>query len=169
MITLLAAGCVSLHRAFRVRKIAKKHNLISLNLDAKNSIKDGSASFVGFASVLAGYFGVPYMDSIGGIIIAIYIFFMAYTAIRESALVLLDAIKNPELQDGITKFVEEKFQINVNDVLLRPMGHALSIQVHILLDRNMTLDKVDVIVNTMQKAIAEKFEAEEILIIPEPK
>lgn len=169
MITLLAAGCVSLHRAFRVRKIAKKHNLISLNLDAKNSIKDGSASFVGFASVLAGYFGVPYMDSIGGIIIAIYIFFMAYTAIRESALVLLDAIKNPELQDGITKFVEEKFNINVNDVLLRPMGHALSIQVHILLDRNMTLDKVDVIVNTMQKAIAEKFEAEEILIIPEPK
>jgi cation diffusion facilitator family transporter len=63
MITLVAAGSVSLHRAFRVRNVAKKYNLISLNLDAKNSIKDGSASFVGFGSVLAGYFGIPYMDS----------------------------------------------------------------------------------------------------------
>jgi divalent metal cation (Fe/Co/Zn/Cd) transporter len=56
--------------SFRVRSIAKKYNLISLNLDAKNSIKDGSASFVGFGSVLAGYFGIPYMDAIGSMIIA---------------------------------------------------------------------------------------------------
>ena len=40
----------------------------------KNSIKDGSASFVGFGSVLLGYFGVQYMDAIGSIIIAGYIF-----------------------------------------------------------------------------------------------
>src|SRR5215210_503673 len=70
MITLVAAGSISLHRAFRVRRIAKKYNLISLNLDAKNSIKDGSASFVGFASILAGYFVIPYMDGIGSMIIA---------------------------------------------------------------------------------------------------
>jgi cation diffusion facilitator family transporter len=169
MITLLAAGSISLHRAFVVRKIAKKHNLISLKLDAKNSIKDGSASFVGFASVLAGYFGVPYMDAIGGIIIAVYIFFMAYTAIRESTLVLLDAVKNPELQETITKFVEKEFSVEVNEVLVRPLGHALSIQVHIFLDRSMTLDKVNYIVDKIQISVGKKFEAEETLIIPEPK
>jgi cation diffusion facilitator family transporter len=169
MVTLLAAGSISLHRAFMVRRVAKKYNLISLNLDAKNSIKDGSASFVGFASVLAGYFGVPYMDSVGGIAIAIYIFFMSYTAIRESTLVLLDAIKNPELQDKITRFVEEKFKISVENVLLRPLGHTISIQIHILLERAMTLDKVNDIVNSLQKSIAEKFDAEEIVIIPEAK
>lgn len=169
MITLIAAGSISLHRAFVVRKIAKKHNLISLKLDAKNSIKDGSASFVGFGSVLAGYFGVPYMDAIGGIIIAGYIFFMAYTAIRESTLVLLDAVKNPELQETITKFVEKEFNVEVEDVLVRPLGHALSIQVHIFLDRSMTLDKVNDIVNKMQDAVGKKFEAEETLIIPDPR
>jgi cation diffusion facilitator family transporter len=71
MITLLAAGSISLHRALRVRSIAKKYNLISLTLDAKNSIKDGTASFVGFGSILAGYFGILYMDAIGSIIIAV--------------------------------------------------------------------------------------------------
>src|SRR5918992_1102478 len=111
MITLVAAGSISLHRAFRVRAIAKKYNLISLNLDAKNSIKDGSASFVGFASVLAGYFGIPYMDAIGSMIIAGYIFYMAYQAFKESTLVLVDAVKNPEMEDQISRFVEEKFEI----------------------------------------------------------
>src|SRR3712207_3494756 len=131
MITLVAAGSISLHRAFRVRAIAKKYNLISLNLDAKNSIKDGSASFVGFSSVLAGYFGIPYMDAIGSMIIAGYIFYMAYQAFKESTLVLVDAVKNPEMEDQIARYVEQKFDVNVDDVLIRPLGHAFSAQLHV--------------------------------------
>lgn len=53
---------------------------------------DGSASIVGFGSVLAGYFEIPYMDSIGSIIIAVYIFFMAYVAPKESTSVLVDSV-----------------------------------------------------------------------------
>jgi divalent metal cation (Fe/Co/Zn/Cd) transporter len=45
MVTLAAAGSISLHRTFRVRSVAKKHNP-----DAKNSIKDGTASFVGLGA-----------------------------------------------------------------------------------------------------------------------
>jgi cation diffusion facilitator family transporter len=134
MITLVAAGSISLHRALRVRKVAKKYNLISLNLDAKNSIKDGSASFVGFGSILAGYFGIPYMDSIGSMIIAGYIFYTAYTAFKESTLVLVDAVKNPEMEDQIVRFVEQKFDVNVDDVLIRPLGNAFSAQLHVALD-----------------------------------
>jgi len=40
MIILLAAGSIPLHRALRVRSIAKKYNLFSLKLDANDSIKD---------------------------------------------------------------------------------------------------------------------------------
>ncbi|MFZ0896867.1 MAG: hypothetical protein WAZ77_20395 [Candidatus Nitrosopolaris sp.] len=47
----------------------------SLRTDAKNSIKDGSASVVAFLSVLiATQLGFSQMDGIGGIIIAGYIF-----------------------------------------------------------------------------------------------
>jgi hypothetical protein len=38
------------------------------------------------------------MDAIGNILIAIYIFFMAYAAFKESTLALIDAVKNPALQ-----------------------------------------------------------------------
>jgi len=168
MITLLAAGSISLHRAFRVRAVAKKYNLISLNLDAKNSIKDGSASFVGFSSVLAGYFGIPYMDSIGSMIIAGYIFYMAYQAFKESTLVLVDAVKNPEMEDQIAKFVEEKFDVNVDDVLIRPLGHAFSAQVHVVLDKNLTLEDAHHILTKINAAVSEKFGTEETTVIPRP-
>ena len=168
MITLVAAGSISLHRAFRVRRVAKKYNLISLNLDAKNSIKDGSASFVGFASVLAGYFGIPYMDAIGSMIIAGYIFYMAYQAFKESSLVLVDAVKNPEMEDRIARFVEQKFNVNVDDVLIRPLGHAFSAQLHVVLDQNLTLRQAHEILTKINVAVSEKFGTEETTVIPRP-
>jgi cation diffusion facilitator family transporter len=168
MITLVAAGSISLHRAFRVRRVAKKYNLVSLNLDAKNSIKDGTASFVGFGSILAGYFGIPYMDAVGSMIIAGYIFYMAYTAFKESTLVLVDAVKNPELENDIAKFVEQKFNVNVDDVLIRPLGHAFSAQVHVVLDQNLTLKEAHEISTKINAAVTERFETEETTVIPRP-
>ncbi len=166
MITLLAAGTISLHRAFRVRSIAKKYNLISLNLDAKNSIKDGSASFVGFGSVLAGYFGIPYMDSIGGLIIAGYIFFMAYIALRESTLVLLDAVNNPHLSTEITKHVHEKFQLFTSEVRIRPLGHTIEAHVNIKLDPALTLEDTLKITNEVKASISDEFKIKDVVIIP---
>jgi cation diffusion facilitator family transporter len=168
MIALIAAGSISLHRAFRVRSIAKKYNLISLNLDAKNSIKDGSASFVGFGSVLAEYFGIAYMDSVGSMIIAGYIFYMAYTAFRESTLVLIDAVKNPLLENDIAEFVEHKFNVNVDDVLIRPLGHAFSAQLHVVLDQNLTLKEAYEILTKINAAVSERFGTEETTVIPRP-
>lgn len=168
MVTLAAAGSISLHRAFKVRAVAKKYNLVSLNLDAKNSIKDGTASFVGLGSIVAGYFGVPYMDAVGGMIIAVYIFFMAYTAFRESTLVLIDAVKNPELQQQITNHIESKFNVKVEKILLRPLGHDFSAQVHIELDRNLTLDKAHETLTQIRDSLIKDFKVEDPLIIPKP-
>ncbi|HEY9398709.1 MAG TPA: cation diffusion facilitator family transporter [Nitrososphaeraceae archaeon] len=76
MIVLGIAGAISLHRAFQMRSIANKYNLLSLKTDAKNSIKDGSASVLGFLSVfIATQFGFLQADAIGGMIIAGFIFF----------------------------------------------------------------------------------------------
>jgi cation diffusion facilitator family transporter len=168
MITLVAAGSISLHRAFKVRKVARKYDLVSLNLDAKNSIKDGTASFVGLGSILAGYFGIPYMDSVGGILIAGYIFFMAYTAFKESTLVLVDAVRNPELQQEITTHIEEKFKVRVEKILLRPIGRDFSAQVHVELDKNMTLDRAHETLTQIRKAVMDDFKAGDAVIIPKP-
>ncbi len=168
MVTLAAAGTVSLHRAFKVRIVAKKYNLVSLNLDAKNSIKDGTASFVGLGTIVAAYFGVPYMDAVGSILIATYIFFMAYTAFKESTLVLIDGIKNPELQNQITMHLENKFNVKVEKILLRPLGQEFSAQVHVELDKNITLDRAHEILTQIRNSLIQDFKAEDAVVIPKP-
>ena len=167
--TLTGAGIVSLHRAFRVRKIAKKYNLISLNLDAKNSIKDGSASFVGFSSVfLAEYVGIPYMDSVGSMIIAGYIFFMAYVALKESTLVLVDAVDEPWLSDRIKRYIEKNHKVNVINVLIRPVGNSFAIEANIKLNPDITLTETTRIVEEIQSSIVKTFKTDNTLVIPHP-
>ena len=168
MLALSAAGGVSIHRAFKVRRVAKKYNLVSLNLDAKNSIKDGTASFVGLGSIIAAYFGIPYVDSVGSILIAVYIFFMSATAFKESTLVLIDGVKNPELQQEIASHIEKKFNVRVEKILLRPLGRDFSAQVHVELDRNMTLDKAHETLTRIRNSLIEDFKAEDPVVIPKP-
>jgi len=91
MVVLAAASVISLYRALQMRNIANRHNLLSLRTDAKNSIKDGSASVVAFLSVLiATQLGFSQMDAIGGVIIAGYIFSVAYVSLKQSSLILVD-------------------------------------------------------------------------------
>jgi len=39
--------------------------------------------------------------------------------------------------ENVSNYIEEKFQVKVKDVLIRPLGHAISAHVYVILDRNM--------------------------------
>ncbi len=170
MITLAAAGGISLHRAFVIRKVAIESNLISLKLDAKNSIKDATASFVGLVSILVGtYSTFKFMDAIGGMIIAGYIFLMAYTAIKESTLVLIDAVNDPQITDSIKKIIYEKFVIRTKDIYLRPVGTEFNAEIHILLSSETRLDETSKIVKTISDTIKNELDITRVVIVPEPE
>ncbi|HII36688.1 MAG TPA: cation diffusion facilitator family transporter [Nitrosopumilaceae archaeon] len=170
MITLVGAGSISLHRAFLIRKVAIESNLISLKLDARNSIKDGTSSFVGFASVFAAtFFGFVFMDAIGGMIIAGYIFFMAYTAIKESALVLVDAVQNPQMTDNIKTIIIEKFKIKTSDIFLRPVGQEFNAEIHIILPNETRLDETSRLVKEISTIIKDELQLAHVVIVPEPE
>src|ERR671920_1397900 len=109
MVVLAAAAAISLHRAFQMRLIANKYDLLSLKTDAKNSIKDGSASVIGFFSILiATQFGFLQMDAIGGMIIAGYIFSVSYISLKQSSLILVDAWQNPKITELVKRIDEER-------------------------------------------------------------
>jgi divalent metal cation (Fe/Co/Zn/Cd) transporter len=94
---------------------------------------------------------------------------MAYTAIKESSLVLIDAIKNPDLQEDIKYHVLENFNVNVIDVLIRPLGHGFYAQIKVSLDQKMTLNDVYEILKKIKISIAEEFQIKEIVIEPTPE
>lgn len=157
MVVLAGAAAVSLHRAFQMNSIANRYNLLSLKTDAKNSIKDGSASVIGFVSVLiASQFGFLQMDAIGGMIIAGYIFSVSYISLKQSSLILVDSWQNPRITEMVKKIVEEKFKdenVRVKSVLLRPAGVQAQAEVHLEIDGNKRLADVELLLIKIEMAI----------------
>lgn len=171
MIVLACAGAISLHRAFQMRTIAHKYDILSLKTDAKNSIKDGSASVIGFFSVLvASQFGFLQADAIGGMIIAGYIFSVSYLSLKRSSLILVDAWQDPRVTDLVKKVVEERFgyeQLIVKKVLLRPTGMVSQAEVHVEVDGNKPLKDVELLSVQIQMAIRSEIpNIERISVVP---
>ena len=171
MIVLAAAAAISLHRAFQMRVIANKYDLLSLKTDAKNSIKDGSASVIGFFSVLiASQFGFLQMDAIGGMIIAGYIFSVSYISLKQSSLILVDAWQNPKVTELVKRIVEERFKhenIRVRSVLLRSSGMVAQAEVHMEVDGNKPLTDVELLSIEIEMAIRSKIPTmERVSVIP---
>jgi cation diffusion facilitator family transporter len=171
MIVLGSAAIISLHRAFQMRKIANRYDILSLKTDAKNSIKDGSASVIGFFSVfVASQFGLLQADAIGGIIIAGYIFSVSYISLKRSSLILVDSWQNPKATDIIRKNIEKKFSqesIKVRSVLLRPTGMVAQAEVHIEVDGTKPLMDVELLSLKIETEIRSKIPTiERVSVVP---
>ena len=173
MIVLGVAGGISLHRAFQMRSIAHKYNLLSLKTDAKNSIKDGSASGLGFLSVLiATQFGFLQADAIGGMIIAGFIFSVAYVSLKQSSLILVDAWYNPASAGYMKKLVEQKFEGDaiVRSVKLRQTGIISRAEIHLDMDGDKSLNDVEIMLLNTEKLIKSKMPSMDVvLVIPHAK
>ncbi len=171
MLVLAAAGAISGHRALQMRRIANKYKLLSLQTGAKNSIKDSAASIIGFFSVLAAtYFGFLQMDAIGAIAIAGFIFSVSYVAVKESSLVLLDALKNPKLPEQIKAFVEKNHGVDVSTVLVRPMGPFLHGEINVVVEGTMTIEEFNTIAENVEKTIKKSFpNIKKLVVTVEPK
>ena len=152
---LLVTGLVSLYRALQMRRIALKYKILSLNVDAKNSIKDASSSFVAFGSVLLTTLGFHEgADAIGGMLVAFYILTVAYVALRESTLVLLDAFHDPDLTKEIETMIHSNSQIKgIKELRLRRAGPFIVGVLEVIVDGNMTVRQMHAIVTELENSI----------------
>lgn len=171
MIVLAGASALSLHRAVLMRRIANKYNLLSLKTDARNSIKDGSASVIGFFSILAAsQFGIIQMDAIGGMIIAGYIFSVSYITLKRSSLVLVDSWQNPQLTEKIKEIISNEFkneEVTVKNVMLRSSGMVDQAEIHIEANGDERLSDIELLSLQIEMAIRSKYPSlEKISIIP---
>jgi cation diffusion facilitator family transporter len=161
MVVLALAGFISLHRSFQMRNLATKYHLLSLKKDATNSIKDGSASIIGFFSVvISTQFGILQMDAIGGMVIAVYIFSVSYLSLRKASFILVDSCEDSHLADKLKKMIMERFSdeiINVKSILVRPTGMALYAEFHVELDGRKRFGDVDHLLMHVEKVIRSKF------------
>jgi divalent metal cation (Fe/Co/Zn/Cd) transporter len=112
------------------------------------------------------------MDAIGGMIIAGYIFSVAYVSLKQSSLILVDSWQNPKVTDLIRQIIEDKFkkkdQIRVRSIMLRPAGMRLVFAaVHIDVDGSKTLADVELLTREVEMVIRSKIPyIKKISVIP---
>ena len=142
--TLAACGSISTYRAFQMRTIAKRYGLLSLRTDANNSIKDATGTVVVFVSIIGASLGIHALDAVGGMIISIYILGVAYVAIRESSLVLLDACESPEMSAVLAEALKTVEGVEeVGNIRLRPSGLYLTGIISVLVDGHRTIAETE--------------------------
>jgi cation diffusion facilitator family transporter len=142
--TVFGCGSISMYRAFQMRGVANRYGLLSLRTDANNSIKDGTASFVVFGSVLGATLGVHELDAVAGMIISVYIFAVAYVAIKESSLILLDACESPEMTTALVNALKTVDGIQgVASIKLRLSGPYLTGIISVFVEGTRTVSETE--------------------------
>jgi cation diffusion facilitator family transporter len=161
MVILAIAGFISLQRSFQMRNLANKYNIFSFKKDAKNSIRDASASIIGFFSVMIStQLGILQMDAIGGMIIAVYMISVSYLSLKKSSSVLVDSCEDSHMSDKLKKLIMERFSdevINVKSILIRPIGMSFHAEVHVELDGRKRFGDVDLLLMDIEMVICSKF------------
>jgi cation diffusion facilitator family transporter len=156
LVPLVTAGVASVSfwtMGFYKHRIAKEEKSEALQLDAYNTMKSGLSSLFAFVGVFLSSFFIQ-TDALAGIGISFFIFVVAYTSVRGSALVLLDACECTDVIKTI-KLTSERIE-GVDKVLtvkLRHSGPYIFGDLHIQVDGGMKIKESDRIIGRIKATV----------------
>lgn len=171
MTVALLSAAVALVISFYKNRAAKRYASLALKTDAFNSVKDVLTSVTAFLGIaFSEYFSIWQADSIAGIVIALFVFTVAYTTIKEASLVLVDACQCTDILSDIGKIAKRvKHVKEVHSIRMRKMGPYLIGDMHVAVDGEMTVREADQIAARIEERVKEEFdEVTEIKVRIEP-
>ena len=139
-------------------RLAEKHKLLSLNADAKNSIKDFSGSFIILLGIYLSYMGFPWGDSLVAIVIGVFIFSYGIDIIKEASLILIDAFHNPELIKDVRMIVNNYSMVKLKNIRLRRSGPYIVGEIIVDVSKDMKVGNLLKIKKEIRKKIMEEIE-----------
>ena len=170
IVIALIAALIAWGIGFQKLSRGKKSNLKSLRLEAMNTIKDGTASFLTVVALIISALGYPISDAVVGFIIAGIIVSIGFAAIKESGYILVDACDLECLNkaDKLKNIVEANDTIHgANIVRLRRTGPVLQGEIEIYLSDDLPLHEVNKIVQIIKERVKKEYpDIDRLSIIP---
>lgn len=139
---------------FRIR-VGREIGSAALIADGQHSRVDGFTSLAVLIGAIGVYMGVPILDPIIGLLITVAILFIVKDAAKAVFLRLLDGV-----EPGILSAVEraplhvEGVQ-EVHGVRARWLGHKVHADLHVTVDRRLSVAESHAIVDRVQAALAD--------------
>lgn len=127
-------------------------NLISANAqDHKNDMLLTTGTLIG---VLGATVNLAWLDSVMGILISIWIYYIAIKIIYENCNILLDkSINEDDKQNIITIIKKYPEIINIDSLKSKPIGNDYLIIIELSVDGNMTVNNSHNIIETIKEEI----------------
>lgn len=170
IVIALIAAVIAWGIGFQKLSRGKKSNLKSLRLEAMNTLKDGTASFLTVVALIISALGYPISDAIVGFIIAGIIVSIGFAAIKESGYILVDACDLECLNkaDQLKNIVEAIDTIQgANIVRLRRTGPVLQGEIEIYLPDDLPLHEVNKVVQIIKERAKKEYpDIDRLSIIP---
>jgi len=171
MTVALSAAAVALVLSIYKTRAAKKYASLALKTDAFNSVKDVLTSVTAFLGItFSKYLNIAETDSIAGMIIAFFVFTVAYSIMKEASLVLMDACQCTEILLDIENIAKSvKHVKEVHDIRMRKLGPYLMGDMHVVVDGDMSVREADQIATQIEEQVKQEFdEVTEIKVRIEP-
>ena len=151
---------------------SRSTNMGSMRLDAFNTIKDGTASFLAVVALILSSQGYHIADAVVGFVIAGITITIGFAAIKESSLMLVDACDGMCIQRGLAirmmaETIEGVYAARV--IRLRRTGPVFQGEMEVAVSPDMPVRDFDDIRTQIQTMAKEKFpEIERLSVASHP-
>ncbi|MBU7026696.1 MAG: cation transporter [Theionarchaea archaeon] len=168
LIAAVIAWGIGLYKFVKGRKL----QLDSLRLDAVNTLKDGTASFLAVVALILSAKGYPIADAVVGFIIAAIIASIGFTTIKEAGFMLVDAcdaecfIKRIHIQSMVEELPSVE---SAHVVRLRRTGPVIQGEIEIEVSDTMSVHKAHELRLTIQRMVKDQFsDVERLTVVAVP-
>lgn len=168
---------VDKYRSANLYRAAQKYNSQALEADALHFSTDIWSSFVvilglggvKLAQLLPSISFIKHADAVAALGVAIIVIYVSMELLTRSLQGLLDAAPHG-VAEKIKKEVEKLPNvIDCHHVRVRYSGPHLFVDIHVLMDGNLTLDEAHEITEQVEDSIQKKFIEADVSVHPEPR
>ena len=154
---------------FLQKHVVRKTQSNAIEADSLHYFSDILANASIIVALLLAQWGFKHVDAGLGIIIAAFIVHSAWQIGAKSLRLLLDEELGPEVWQVVDKIVEENPDVRGHHQLrTRQAGHIMFVQLHIEIDKHISLLQAHAITEEIEQAIQARFPNADVLIHTDP-
>ncbi len=150
----------------RIAKIFKSPAIRAASVD---SINDVLASSIALLGVIGAALNLGYMDSIAGIMVAMFIFKSGYEVAKENIDYLMGVSADEEFDSNVKKITMNiKGVKGINDLRSHYVGNKFHIEIHVEVDKDISTSLSHDIGNAVRFALEQIDEVQKVFVHVDP-
>ncbi len=150
-------------------KVGRKINSPAILASSVDHINDVLISFAALIGVLGAYFGYVFLDPIVALVIGLWIIYAGYRIGVSNVKFLMGEAPSKELMDKIKEIALKVDGVKgINDVKAHYVGVLLQVEVHIGVDRELTIYRAHTIGKKVQNKLQKRGDIERAFVHIDP-